>query len=333
MDDITILYTLHSLLNSSVNDYEKLFYFLNYFNTPNDFKKRYQEDTMNKELINDIYNKIKPIYKSDIKNNVKYYIKNRSNFYSLPYAETIINNYIKSDYSYDLLEMDIDYQDFTFFIKVIKELNVDLYNEYTEKKENNDKIYNWHKYYKIIHKFKLLAKCIETGYTSDNNIFDTIEFWKMVPFKNKLTIKDDFKLYNEHNNNINYSSILYYQIHNFTRYATPEIHSIIITYLRYNNIYDINYISEKKINYIYTKNNIVIKNQNNKSIRFICKDKLNELTDNEYVYNEITNGDIILIINYLKDNKIPFIKDCIDYIFNEYLHNNKELTKNYIKSR
>ena len=95
----------------------------------------------------------------------------------------IIEHYIESSESYKesefLTELGLDKDTFNFCIQTIEELDVDLYRQFLEKKELNNKI----RCVKNAEIITNLANGINTGILSDGTQFDLSEFTKRIPFK------------------------------------------------------------------------------------------------------------------------------------------------------
>ena len=122
--------------------------------------------------------------------NVRYVLSIQDYLQNYKYAKFAIGHYIESSESYKesefLSELGLDKDTFNFCVSTIEELDVDLYRQFLEKKEINNKI----RCVKNAETITNLANGINTGILSDGTQFDLLEFTKRIPFKksNNFTV-------------------------------------------------------------------------------------------------------------------------------------------------
>lgn len=211
------------IMNSDDNDYIKAEQLLSLFKSAEEFRKsytlfkkhgKYDERLSSARLALDnfdtLYAKFKEYEEKDIIDSVKYVLRFQNYFQNYAYAKFVISYYIESLESYKesqfLSELGIDKYTFNFCISTIKELDVDLYLKYLEKRELNQKKLNI-KNAKIIDD---LANGIKTGLLSDGTQFDLLEFIKRIPFKFDKNFVNTLTDFMKKNNSQNFGVIMSY---------------------------------------------------------------------------------------------------------------------------
>ena len=130
-----------------------------------------------------LYAKFKEYETKGIVDNVRYVLSIQDYLQNYQYAKFAVGHYIDSSESYKenefLTELGLDKDTFNFCIQTIEELDVDLYRQFLEKKELNNKI----RCVKNAETITNLANGINTGILSDGTQFDLLEFTKRIPFK------------------------------------------------------------------------------------------------------------------------------------------------------
>lgn len=268
---VSKLKEVSEIINSNITDFKKAEKLIDLYPSAKIFKRSYgficrrgKEDIRfdhcrdilnNFDFLYDEYNRLDQEGKlSTVKylRNIKSYIANYD------YANYVINCYIDSDDSYKLQEFyskfGIDGDIFDFCVDTIHELNVDLYNSFLTKQQENKKT-RLVKISKTIHN---LAEGIRTGYLENGTPFDFLIFAKMVPFKKswffleelldftRNVLPDDYRTIKDYtkNNNINDSTFSKYNITSYIkdlvsindRIFTESELNIIVDYLKYNGI-------------------------------------------------------------------------------------------------
>lgn len=245
-------------------------------------KKPVIEKNKNQELIT---------YLEEVKEYVKYY----------DYARFVINMYIEDEKGYmfdEFLEsIGINRKIFNYCIKVINELDVDLYRKYEKKHKEN--IIRKYMTYKEI--FESIINGIKTGYLIDKTPFDLVEFWKNIPFINCEVAVEEFREFKTIDEELEIRAPGYLQkIINFVKATTPEEQPTIRQF-----------IAENKLG---------------KNIERISLEKLNEYKS---IVNdkEITEEDNKKIINYMTNNDIPLIKNAYVAVRTKYINDELDLNK------
>ena len=184
------------IINSDDKDYNKVEKLLSLFKSAEEFRKSYalfnkygkKDERLNsaREALNNfdlLYAKFKEYETKGIVDNVRYVLSIQDYLQNYQYAKFAVGHYIDSSESYKenefLTELGLDKDTFNFCIQTIEELDVDLYRQFLEKKELNNKI----RCVKNAETITNLANGINTGILSDGTQFDLLEFTKRIPFK------------------------------------------------------------------------------------------------------------------------------------------------------
>ena len=163
--------SVFEIMNSEAKDYAKVEQLLSLFKSAEEFRKSYA-----------LFNKYGK--------NVRYVLGIQDYLQNYKYAKFAIGHYIESSESYKesefLSELGLDKDTFNFCVSTIEELDVDLYRQFLEKKEINNKI----RCVKNAETITNLANGINTGILSNGTQFDLLEFTKRIPFKksNNFTV-------------------------------------------------------------------------------------------------------------------------------------------------
>lgn len=184
------------IINSDDKDYNKVEQLLSLFKSAEEFRKSYalfnkfgkKDERLSsaREALDNfdlLYAKFKEYETKGIVDDVRYILSIQDYLQNYEYAKFIIEHYIESSESYKesefLTELGLDKDTFNFCIQTIEELDVDLYRQFLEKKELNNKI----RCVKNAETITNLANGINTGILSDGTQFDLLEFTKRIPFK------------------------------------------------------------------------------------------------------------------------------------------------------
>lgn len=184
------------IINSDDKDYNKVEQLLSLFKSTEEFRKSYalfnkfgkKDERLSsaREALDNfdlLYAKFKEYETKGIVDDVRYILSIQDYLQNYEYAKFIIEHYIESSESYKenefLSELGLDKDTFNFCIQTIEELDVDLYRQFLEKKELNNKI----RCVKNAETITNLANGINTGILSDGTQFDLLEFTKRIPFK------------------------------------------------------------------------------------------------------------------------------------------------------
>ena len=184
------------IINSDDKDYNKVEQLLSLFKSTEEFRKSYalfnkfgkKDERLSsaREALDNfdlLYAKFKEYETKGIVDDVRYILSIQDYLQNYEYAKFIIEHYIESSESYKesefLTELGLDKDTFNFCIQTIEELDVDLYRQFLEKKELNNKI----RCVKNAETITNLANGINTGILSDGTQFDLLEFTKRIPFK------------------------------------------------------------------------------------------------------------------------------------------------------
>lgn len=244
-----------ALLDETKSDYQKAYVFLSCYNNIKSFKESYglfinrgllyckiPDERLNYAsdvLLNfkNILNSIISLDEKGIIKDVKYVLKceNYNKYYN--YAKFVIESYINSNTSHKKKEflnnLGINEDIFDYCIKIIEELDLDLYNKYLAKKEEN--------YKKIILRNQKailnLEEGIKTGYMPNGEKFDILLFIKKVPFKNHPYFYDHIK--------------------KFILRFIPSCYDTIINYIYQNKLQDLNHIELINENDLFNTKEIV----------------------------------------------------------------------------
>lgn len=227
---------IYNTFISTDSDYNKAMIFLKYYNNINTFKKSYNNIIRRgyndsklskyKKLIGNypfILSTLENLEEKGILKDVAYVLKYDVYNTYYDYAKFVINYYLNFPNSSKRIFLDtigIDEETFVFCQNVVKELNVDLYNEFINKKHFNQK----RLFYIYKRKLNYIANGLETGITEDGKVFDTLEFIKQLPFK--------------------FDANFLAKLKNFMSTYTPNIYNPIIKYVYENNL---NYLTDTKL--------------------------------------------------------------------------------------
>ena len=134
-------------------------------------------DSIREELknVDYYYNKIKEYERLGYLIDYRYYQKTTDYRENYPYAKYIITQYLNAN-SYNFHDFLEDYglteTTFNICLETLKELDVDLFNQYQEKHQINENILLMHN----IEIFKDIYLGITTGYLKDGTEFNRVEF-------------------------------------------------------------------------------------------------------------------------------------------------------------
>ena len=113
---------------------------------------------------------------------VNYYHDNKEFFEDYSCASYFVKSYVKDVDSYNtkkfLDKAGLNKLEFDRFLKVVDELDADLYSEYLKKADENSLV----RKSIVIEKINNLKEGITTGYNKDGEEFDAIDVLKNVPF-------------------------------------------------------------------------------------------------------------------------------------------------------
>lgn len=290
------------IFDSNLNDYEKVYRIISIYPTAKKFSSaytfilKYGKDDIR---FNSYFPKIIEIGKklqewedAGIYGCAKYVSKMEDRFTFYDYAKFVIEQYVNGE-SYNtrlfLASIGIDDSVLNYCAKVIEELDVDLYNAYLIKREEN----KFKRYEANVYAFKSIAHGIVTGYTLSNEPFDVLTFWKLVPFKFSEGLEKEFNEMESINPNVEISpaSNFINKVMSFIHGATPELENIIYAYMINNGITKYQYVSEEQLKTMYKGSKVTV---NGKEID----------TENEFKY----------IIKYLRINNYPLLTQTIKIV-------------------
>lgn len=211
------------IVSSESNEYKKAEQLLELYQSSEELRKSYtlfvkfgKKDTrldsarVALDNFDTILNTFKTLEEKGVIDNVKYALSIRDYFDNYQYASFAISHYITSSESYKerefLNELGIDKETFDFCVSTIEELNVDLFKQYEDKKQQNAKIRYMHNVMTI----QLLAEGINTGVLPDSTPFDMLEFLKRVPFKYSTNFMQTIAEFMKKNNPNEYSTMMSY---------------------------------------------------------------------------------------------------------------------------
>ena len=320
------------IINSNLEDFDKAYQLYGLYKSAEQFRssysiiyKRGREDELfkgNIEYFDAIY-KLYFKYESlgyfgaacEIKKIEKYLI-------DYPKATYIIKSYIALDFNYDFLKFLIDNKitekEFEFHLKTLEILNPELLEQYKKSCEEKKR----QRYLNNIKVCEDVANGIRTGYLSDGSEFDILDYWRLMPFKNKPGITAEFLECRNIHPNIEYSPTWINRIYNFTKLAVPEDAQIIYNYARENNLWKSTQTTEIDLKQLFGN---------------ITRVK-RLVTDNEGNLYEIDTNlnleDFNNIINYMKVNEVPLMLESFLLVFDRYVNGEiNELNNNIIKRR
>ncbi len=210
-------------------------------------------------------------------------------YYACEFVEDYIN-YDKSPFLKDFLaEVGINANQFSRFLNIVSALNPDLYDIYSIK-ANDDK--NARKTITIT-RLNNLYNGIKTGLNRDGSEFDELSVYRNLPFYDNasaLEVLGDFEVSNVYQLDRKLKML----VDKVKPEATRDIHMCIIKYGPFKGAIqnvDATVMSEREI---YTTNFIV---------RGV----------------ELTDQDKEKIMNYMRNNDIPFLPRCFSAVRDRYL--------------
>lgn len=294
------LIKLSQTLNSNISEYNKAMTIFELYKDSEVFRRSYslfvklgasdpRLDSIREELknVDYYYNKMKEYERLGYLIDYRYYQKTTDYRENYPYAKYIITQYLNTN-SYNFHDFLEDYglteTTFNICLETLKELDVDLFNQYQEKHQINENILLMHN----IEIFKDIYLGITTGYLKDGTEFNAFEFFKRLPISSNGALYTNLKKYFVHNKIEGINLILNYVCRNnfqvtevtknldseqilnsYNNNPTIDINAIrfILTYLQQNNI-PIN-----KITYNYAKN-MYLNNEFNISIILEHQDQI-----------------------------------------------------------
>lgn len=190
MKDINYMF---NIINSNLSEEEKAIKLYSFCNLHSLISNRDLYNTLELEQVEKFKELIR-VYRNyeakGIIDNVRYVLGIQDYLQNYKYAKFAIGHYIESSESYKesefLSELGLDKDTFNFCVSTIEELDVDLYRQFLEKKEINNKI----RCVKNAETITNLANGINTGILSNGTQFDLLEFTKRIPFKksNNFTV-------------------------------------------------------------------------------------------------------------------------------------------------
>lgn len=312
------------IFNSNEDDYKKAYQFYNIYTTPEKFRNAY--NLINKKGQNDplfsqyikyyetIYQILLDYEKRGLFENLKRTKSTEPHLNRYEKAEEVILCYMESNpfyNTYDFLkEMEITKKELDSYLKTLKVLNPKLLEAYkTKKAENIIKRYN-----KNLYDCMDIANGIRTGKLFDGTPFDILEFWKRIPFKLDDGTRNEFKEYNELNNNIAWGNNCIRRVDNFTRSIIPRDNQTILNYAKSNNLHKANYITE---------NYLIYKHETTTKLRKYIVDE----TGNKSITSDITltGDDYNNMIKYIIINEYPLIHEVLQIVEKKYLNGEIDL--------
>ena len=174
------------ILDSDMENYEKIMELCRIYGTPEKFRSAYQliynngyDDPMFKDYIGrfiDIYNFYLACQGNELLDNAKYILSIEGYIEDYEKAEAIIIDYIKSEDSYKFSEFLINHgindKIFERYTKIISTINVNLYDKFLERFEENKKL----RFISNRETIKELAKEIQ------EQELEVLEFLRRIPF-------------------------------------------------------------------------------------------------------------------------------------------------------
>lgn len=294
------LIKLSQTLNSNISEYNKAMTIFELYKDSEVFRRSYslfvklgasdpRLDSIREELknVDYYYNKMKEYERLGYLIDYRYYQKTTDYRENYPYAKYITNQYLNTNsYNFNdfLEEYGLTETAFNFCLETLKELDVDLFNQYQEKLQISENLLLMHN----IEIFKDLSIGITTGYLKDGTEFNAFEFFKRLPISSNGALYTNLTKYFVHNKIEGINLILNYVCRNnfqvaevtktldseqilnsYNNNPTLDINAIriILTYLQQNNI-PIN-----KITYNYAKN-MYLNNEFNISIILEHQDQI-----------------------------------------------------------
>lgn len=251
--------------------------------------------------------KSKEIEKSQ--NLIEYFNNRRMFFENYNYSRYIVTEYINDDSAYMIDEFldryGINRKIFDKCVRVLEELDVDLYNRYIFKEKDNIT----RKYMEYREIFEDIIHGIKTNKLNDGTDFDIIEFWKRVPFINSKIATYEFADFKKIDSNLDSKSQGFkHKVKSFVEITQPKETELIKEFLIKHKI----------------------------GTGIIKLDLIN-LNSNPYKIADIslTVNEINKIVNYMISNDIPLIRNAYIAVVEKYLNNgiNIEDIKNAEKTK
>src|SRR5574344_41648 len=333
------------IIDLDAKNYEKALQICKIYDSPEKFRKAFglikkfgEKDPMFMEYvprIEEIYTILLDYQNKGIIDNVNYIIKMESYLNNFKYAKSIIEYYLSSEYKQDSVlfeELGIDQNTFDFCIETIKNLDVNLINQFNEKRKKQ-------KYFANIYTFKNIAFGIRTGKLFDGTPFDLLEFWKLVPFKYSKGIKKDFDEFKALNPEIFFRSDNFYgQIENFTKATMPDESKTILGYMKHNRIYSYRYVSEGQFRKLYSGISIIVNNIYGIPTKIDCPDEaIKKINDNQadtiVGRTTFTSDDANNVIEYMKLHKLPSLIEVFKLVQEKYVRGEINMTEELKKAQ
>lgn len=333
------------IIDLDAKNYEKALHICKIYDSPEKFRKAFglikkfgEKDPMFMEYvprIEEIYTILLDYQNKGIIDNVNYIIKMESYLNNFKYAKSIIEYYLSSEYKQDSVlfeELGIDQNTFDFCIETIKNLDVNLINQFNEKRKKQ-------KYFANIYTFKNIAFGIRTGKLFDGTPFDLLEFWKLVPFKYSKGIKKDFDEFKALNPEIFFRSDNFYgQIENFTKATMPDESKTILGYMKHNRIYSYRYVSEGQFRKLYSGISIIVNNIYGIPTKIDCPDEaIKKINDNQadtiVGRTTFTSDDANNVIEYMKLHKLPSLIEVFKLVQEKYVRGEINMTEELKKAQ
>lgn len=205
------LIKLSQALNSNLSEYNKAMIVFGLYKDSEVFRRSYslfiklgasdpRLDSIREELknVDYYYNKIKEYERLGYLIDYRYYQKTTDYRENYPYAKYIITQYLNANsYNFhDFLEnYGLTETTFNICLETLKELDVDLFNQYQEKHQINENILLMHN----IEIFKDIYLGITTGYLKDGTEFNAFEFFKRLPISSNGALYTNLTKYFVHN--------------------------------------------------------------------------------------------------------------------------------------
>ncbi|MFI3307401.1 MAG: hypothetical protein R3Y21_02420 [Mycoplasmatota bacterium] len=319
---INILSEIIEKMNSDCNEHEKAYQVFKTYPTPDKFRSAHSlivkfgkdDPKVNKYIdqITEIYKTLLDYEQRGILADISYAIKFDNYLNNYKFAKFIITTYINSGFSYSKRrffdEMGIDENIFEYCLKTLEELDLNLLEQYKEKKEKDKK----QRYSANIYTFKNIAHGIKTGYLFSGKKFDLLEFWRLVPFKYSQGIKKEFDEYKIKNPAIYSSDNFYTRIKSFTEATIPNESEIILSYMEKHKIYNYKYISEEEFIRLYLGQTLVTNTKQGPS---------SNTNDNSPIEGKKFDlQDARAVINYINENRLPQLIEVYAIVQKRYIY-------------
>lgn len=317
-DKIDDLNKVINIIDSDISDYNKAYEISKIYNNLEKFKKEFLfmlELDSDDQVFGYYVSRIKEIClilkkyeKLGIMGNVNYVRKREKIFDNYLYGKYVIESYIEYSNSYNIInfleEMGINQEIFDFCIETIKELDLELYNEYVRKKNINIK----NNYLESVYNLKDIVNGIKTGYLFDGTNFNLLEFFKRVPFKYIDVYRKEYDEFMNINSGIKDAGRFGSRLLSFSKVIVADDYNLIKEYVSLNEIQYVNYVDNDKLKEIYSGIKITVVNNGRKE-SIILND---EIIDKLYLY--------------MVYNKLPLLSQVFNIVKNEYLCGNIDLS-------